>query len=203
MNTARPCVKEDLVRELADIGQGSLEAFDRLYARATPLLLPIARNLLGDRMEAEDVCHDVLLGVILHPERFDPSRGSVEAWLAIQTKSRCLDRLRKRKKVVVGHALEAGWSAEANGAAQPEAAVVARIDQELLREAMAQLPASQREVLAASYFGSRTLRELSESWQVPLGTVKSRMRYGLAHLRKTLLRLGWEDASGGERHGGM
>ncbi|MBB6674224.1 RNA polymerase sigma factor [Cohnella nanjingensis] len=201
MIPARNLQADDLVSCLADVGQGSVEAFDLLYVRITPFLIPIACQLLGDRMEAEDVCHDVLLGVILHPERYDPARGSVEAWLAMQTKSRCLDRLRKRKKTVFNRIAPADWPAKADGSALPEDAVVARMDGELLRKALAQLPVTQREVLAASYFGSRTLRELAETWQVPLGTVKSRMRYGLAHLRKVLVRLGWEEESRGERHG--
>ncbi|MBN2984393.1 MULTISPECIES: RNA polymerase sigma factor [Cohnella] len=184
----------ELAQCLEEMNGGSLQAFERFYESAVPLILPIARQLLGDRMEAEDVCHDVLLAVISHPEKFDPGRGSVEAWLAVQTKSRCLDRLRRNKKLLLTERedLEAG---RASGSSRsPEEAVLSKLEGEALRKALQELPGLQRRALAEAYFASRSQSELAEAWKVPLGTVKSRMRYGLHHLRRALVKMGWAEA---------
>ncbi|GIO11768.1 RNA polymerase sigma factor SigK [Cohnella xylanilytica] len=201
MNAMARNHNEDMVRWLKEIGEGSEEAFDRLYGQVVPWLLPMARHLLGDRMEAEDACHDVLLEVIRHPERYDPERGTVEAWLAVQLRSRCLDRLRKRSKIVLKEEAEpiAGFGREP--LSRPEETVLARMQGEAVRLALGQLPGLQRRTLAEAYFSSRSQRELAEDWQVPLGTVKSRVRYGLNHLRKALEKMGWAEPEGGDRHG--
>lgn len=198
MDTAkRPSAEDGLAGQLAQIREGSLQAFDRFYEEAAPFVMGLSCKLLGDRMEAEDVCHDVLMTVITRPERYDPARGSVEAWLAVLAKSRCLDRLRKRKRVVLESAA-AGWPARFEAAGEGiEGRVLSRLEQEALRQAMGDLPGAQRQTLTAAFYEYRSQRELAESWQVPIGTVKSRVRYGLSHLRKAMERLGW--AEGGER----
>lgn len=186
---------------LKKMEEGDPHAFSKLYEQAVPQLLPLACQLLGDRMEAEDVCHDVLLAVIRDPGRYDPSRGSVQAWLAVQVKSRCLDRLRKRSRTVLRG--EAGDDRTAGFATAPEEVVLARMEREAVRSALGGLPGLQREALAAAYYTSSSQRELAEAWEVPLGTVKSRVRYGLGHLRKALARMGWGEREGGERHDEM
>ncbi|MDG0813172.1 RNA polymerase sigma factor [Cohnella rhizosphaerae] len=179
--------------------EGDPRAFEKLYEQAVPCLLPLACHMLGDRMEAEDVVHDVLLGVIRSPGRYDPSRGSAQAWLAVQVKSRCLDRLRKRNRTVLRGESEEAPAVYAP-AAQPETEVLARMEREAVRSALRQLPGVQREALAAAYFTPRSHKELADAWQVPLGTVKSRVRYGLGHLRKALDRMGWGAGEGGDGH---
>lgn len=193
----------EIVLEMAEwlkrMEEGDPRAFEKLYEQAVPYLLPLACHMLGDRMEAEDAVHDVLLGVIRSPGRYDASRGSAQAWLAVQVKSRCLDRLRKRSRTVLrGEAEEP--AAATVPAAQPETAVLARMEREAVRSALRQLPGVQREALAAAYFTPRSQKELADAWQVPLGTVKSRVRYGLGHLRKALDRMGWGAGEGGDDH---
>ncbi|MEK0314214.1 RNA polymerase sigma factor [Cohnella sp. 56] len=193
----------EIVLEMAEwlrkMEMGDPHAFEKLYEHAVPQLLPLACQLLGDRMEAEDVCHDVLLAVIRRPGRYDPARGSVQAWLAVQVKSRCLDRLRKRSRTVLTGS--SGETApEERTHALPEAAALARFEREAVRRALGQLPGLQREALAAAYYSASSQRELADAWEVPLGTVKSRVRYGLGHLRKALERMGWGQGDGGERH---
>ena len=179
-----------------------MEAFDRFYERAAPFVTGIAGKLLeGDRMEAEDVCHDVLLTVITRPEKYSPERGTVEAWLAVLTKSRCLDRLRKKKRIVLESERSTFEPRDAVAGSYPatEQLALAKMEGEALRRALAELDGIQRRTLAEVYFGSRTRKELAEEWQVPEGTVKSRVRYGLGHLHKAMRRLGWTN---GERGGG-
>lgn len=182
---------------LSEIREGRLGAFDRFYETAAPFVMGLSRKILGDRMEAEDVCHDVLMEVIANPERYDPSRGSVEAWLAVIAKSRCVDRLRKRRRVVLETASSAGFSERmAAQGEETERRILSKLEKEALRRAMRDLPGSQRQTLAAAFFEELSQRELSEAWSVPVGTVKSRVRYGISHLRKALEKLGWAEREG-------
>ncbi len=198
-NSGRPGC-QDLFELFALMRDGSMEAFDRFYGQAAPLVMGIAGKLLGgDRMEMEDVCHDVLLTVISQPEKYSPERGSVEAWLAVLTKSRCMDRLRKRRRIVLEQR-EAPFEqryAWAGETALPEQRVMAKMEGEALRQALSELDGVQRRTLAEVYYSHRTRKELAEAWQVPVGTIKSRVRYGLNHLSKAMERLGWSNSSKG------
>ncbi|MFD0670504.1 RNA polymerase sigma factor [Cohnella sp. GCM10027633] len=180
----------ELAELLAQVREGCEDAFDAFYAKAAPFIYGLSRKLLGDRMEAEDVCHDVLLAVIAGADKYDPARGSAEAWLAVLAKSRCMDRLRKRSKIALEQQ-EPAETKEETAIGLPEHRVIRKLEREALRGALAQLPGEQRQTIAAAYFGHRTHKDLADAWQVPVGTIKSRVRYGLHHMRKTMERLGW------------
>lgn len=186
---------EELLRQIRN---GSLPAFDRFYEQTAPFVMGLAYKMLGDRMEAEDVCHDVLMQVLSHPERYDPSRGSVEAWLAVLAKSRCIDRLRKRQRLMLENR-DADFShyVAVRTGDETEGRVLSKLQKEALREAMFRLPEPQRQALAAAFYQERSHRELADAWKVPVGTVKSRVRYGLSHLRRAMEKLGWSLGRGG------
>ncbi|WP_240941214.1 sigma-70 family RNA polymerase sigma factor [Paenibacillus sp. HB172176] len=181
---------------------GSEEAFRVFYARCAPLVLRIAIRMLEDKMEAEDVCHDVLLEAIRGGDKYKEERGSVEAWLAIMAKSRCLDRLRRRQKQSVVDLSREGLQEGRRGhVATPEESVIASSERRIVREALGALPSAQRNAVAAAYFEDKTQRQMAEDWQVPLGTVKSWIRYGLNNMRKELAKRGWSGAERGEDDG--
>lgn len=184
------CETNEMERAMREMCEGSTEAFDRFYARYAPYVLQLAKRMLRDPMEAEDLCHDVFLEAIKKGFRYDPGRGSVEAWLAIMTKSRCLDRIRRRKRV---EASEQAELQSASAADETERLVVRRMQAEALQEAMQTLPARQKEAVAYSYLTARTHKEIADDWNVPLGTVKSLIRYGVGNLRKYLAKKGWND----------
>nr|WP_306812663.1 sigma-70 family RNA polymerase sigma factor [Paenibacillus soyae] len=169
--------------------EGSSEAFNLFYSSYAPLVLRIACRMLGDRMEAEDVCHDIFLEAIRKGHRYEAARGSVDSWLAVMTKSRCMDRLRKRSRTVFIAPEESEDKLRVD--AGPEEKALATLEKRAVKEALGELPEAQRNALVTAYFGNRTHRELAEEWQVPLGTVKSWIRYGTQNLRKALSRRGW------------
>lgn len=184
---------------------GSVEAFDRFYERYAPLVMHIALRVMEDRMEAEDLCHDVFLEVLRTGRKFDRSRGSIESWLAVLTRSRGLDRLRRARRAVPGgeKAVIGRLAGPETAAAAPEDEVVLRLAQAAVREAFAALPIRQRRALASAYYREKTQREMADEWNVPLGTVKSWIRGGIANLRKQLAVRGWlTGGEGGTRHGG-
>ncbi|MFB9326552.1 RNA polymerase sigma factor [Paenibacillus aurantiacus] len=178
---------DDMREVLLAMCDGSTCAFETFYERFAPLVMKIALRVTGDRMEAEDVCHDVFLEVLRRGRAYDPSRGSIAAWLAVMARSRSLDRMRRRQRLVQAEAEELERAAEAE---PTEEAVLTRLQKEELLEALRALPDNQRTAVVGSYFGARTQREMSAQWNVPLGTVKSWVRYGLNHLRRQLEKRG-------------
>ena len=184
---------------------GSVEAFDRFYERYAPLVMQIALRVLEDRMEAEDLCHDVFLEVLRTGRNFDRSRGSIESWLAVLTRSRGLDRLRRARRALPGgeDASVVRTADFETAAAAPEDLVVLRLQRAAVREAFAALPTRQRRALANAYYSEKTQREMADEWNVPLGTVKSWIRGGIANLRKQMAVRGWiAGGEGGTRHDG-
>lgn len=166
----------------------SLQWFNDLYQQNIPNLYKIALYILQDPVEAEDLCHDVFLEVIQNPEQFDPGRGSVQAWLAVKTKSRAIDRLRKRKQLNLQKLPEPAAVPPVDPTAE---SVLLKLAKENLHESLKRLPKSQREALAATYFYSFRQREWAAQTGYPLGTVKSLIHYGLRNIRKQFIQMGW------------
>lgn len=188
---------ESMASVLREMCKGSSEAFNHFYHRYAPLVLRIALRLLGDRMEAEDVSHDIFLEALRKGDRYQPAKGSIEAWLAVMTRSRCLDRLRRRRRTIVAD--QAETNELSFNETTPEEKAIGLMERLAVREALEELPISQRNAVVTAYFGNKTQRELAEEWQVPLGTVKSWIRYGIGNLRKGLAKRGWASEHGGRR----
>jgi RNA polymerase sigma-70 factor (ECF subfamily) len=142
------------------------------------------------------------LEVYRRPAGYDPSRGSIKAWLAIKTKSRSLDRLRKQQRVVVAEPKENRLPVFMNPALSTEETVLSKVEREVLERAMERIPGAQKQALSEKFFDSRTQKEIAVSMERPVGTVKSLIRYGIRNVRKQLRQLGWSDPSskgGGSR----
>lgn len=187
----------DEKRLLQEIANQSVAAFEQFYERYASLVLHIATRTVGDRMEAEDICHDVFLEVWKKADQYDPERGSVEAWLAVKTRTRSLDRLRRKQRWIPS--AEQPQPEPLSAVKSTEESVFARLEREALRSALNNIPASQASALHGMYYEEQSQRELSERMNRPLGTVKSLIRYGLANIRKQLSQLGWLESSGGEK----
>lgn len=178
---------------LEEMKEGSYSAFARFYERYADLVYRVALQRTGDAAEAEDVCQDVFLSVMDKPGRYDPARGTVEAWLVVMTKSRSLDRLRRRKRIQLEAWEEQSLAAVTGSTAPIDETVLSRLELESLRRALRGMPSHQQKVLVGAYLEERSHRELAESLQRPIGTVKSWIRNGLQQLRRSL-------ESGGSAH---
>ena len=179
---------------LQDMEQNSREAFDRFYQLHLDFVFQIAFHIVGNKAEAEDVCHDVFLEVYQKPHQYNPNKGSVKAWLAIKTKSRSLDHLRKKKPVLVER-LESFLTATDKDA---EITVLQELEREVILTALDHIPEDQRKVIYGAYFEGKTQRELADKMGRPLGTIKSLVRYGLNNLRKQKTVLHWMNSGGGD-----
>lgn len=189
---------QDMVSVLEDMLNGSQEAFECFYDRYAPLVLQIALRTLGERMEAEDCCHDIFLEVLRKGNRYEPSRGSLEAWLAVMTRSRCMDRLRKKRKLIISRETASftpvhdyPLSSLESHQHNPEELVLSKLQLDAVADSLVELPGVQRNAVVNAYLKEKSHRQLASSWNVPLGTAKSWVRYGVNNLRKQLAKRGW------------
>jgi RNA polymerase sigma-70 factor (ECF subfamily) len=157
-------------------------ALDEAYARYVGLVFGLARRVIGDDAMAEEVTQEVFVFLWEHPERFDPTRGSMRAWLGLLAHRRSVDRVRDEVR-------RTRREARVEPIAQLNAAQ-AEVDDELsrawlagcVREALDQLPPEQRDAVVLAYFGGRTYRQVATDLAIPEGTAKSRLRLALAKL---------------------
>lgn len=179
--------KQCEVHLLKLISKGSQTAFNEFYNTYISFVLQIATQIICDKSEAEDITHEVFIEVYEKPQQYNPERGSVKAWLAVKTRSRCIDRLRKKQPLLINK-LEL---LDSEDTVKTEFAVLLRIEQELILKALQQLPKKQRDVIYGAYFEEKTQRELAETLDHPLGTIKSLVRYGLNNMKKQKSLLNW------------
>jgi RNA polymerase sigma-70 factor (ECF subfamily) len=167
----------ELIRRVAG---GDREALAALYDRYATLLLSVARRIVGEPREAEDLLHDVVLEIWRSAGDYDEARGTVRAWILMRMRSRALDR-RKSPRV----ARQVPMTADALEETVAEDPHVAP-DRTRVRHALAQLPPEQRAVLELGYFEGLSSSEIALRIAVPIGTVKSRVAAALAKLRAGL-----------------
>lgn len=156
------------------------DAFTDLYDRHSSLVYGVARRILGDGTQAEDVTQSVFLQIWANPRAF--RGGSFGAWLARVTRNACLDIVRSSAVRLRDPELPA----DVVGSARTDEEVFANLDAQMLTSALAELPAEQRAPIEQAYFEGLTYREVAEKSGAPLGTVKSRIRLGLRRLWERL-----------------
>lgn len=160
---------------------GDVEALRAVFDALAGRVMAIAVRIVGDRAEAEDLLQDVFLEAWNRSREYDPSRGSVEAWLLTLARSRAIDRRRRGR--TRGRAFERARSFDDVRSTAPDEGSSER---GRLLAALGQLPAEQQEVIALAYLAGLTQSEISEETGQPLGTVKTRMRLGMARLGELL-----------------
>lgn len=180
---------------LRQIKRGSKEAYDSFYETYAPLIYQIALAIVKNEQDAEDVCHDVFLEVLINPSAYKEEKGSVEAFLAVKAKSRALDFVRKKRPV-----LQPEFDDEIATTASVEHFIVNRMERSVVRRALKDLPQTQQDAIYGAYYEEKTQRELAMTLNRPLGSVKSSIRYGLQKLRKHDLILQWMRPEGGDKH---
>jgi len=185
------------VQLLNEIRNGRRESFDSFYEEHIRFVLNIALAMVKDQAEAEDVCHEVFLEVFQKSAQYTPERGSVKAWLAVKTRSRALDRLRKKKPIPADIKGEFEIGREEVGA---DVQVFQNLEKNAVRDALSHIPTDQREAIYRSYFQDESHKEIAAKMHKPLGSVKSLIRYGLNNLRKQKSILQWSKLSGGGNH---
>jgi RNA polymerase sigma-70 factor (ECF subfamily) len=163
---------------IARIRAGDESAMAEMYDRYSGIVYGVALRVLGNTSAAEDVLQEVFLQLWRNPQAFDADRGRLAPWLAVIARNRSIDLLRKRpmEDDIDELPISTGVNLE------DEASERIAIDK--VRGVLAQLPAEQRKMLEMAYFEGLTHTEIASKTGEPLGTVKTRIRYGLLALRK-------------------
>ncbi len=151
-----------------------------------------ARRLVGDHARAEEVSQDVFVRLWERSDRFDPQRGVLRAFLLALTHGRALDVVRSD---VARRRREERDVARTNGSAYDAGEqVVARTVGDAVRNALSLIPEPERRAVELAYFGGHSYRTVASMLDEPEGTVKSRIRSGLARLRSALADQDLQDA---------
>lgn len=164
-------------------GDGS--ALTALYDQLSPVVHGIAVRLVGVD-QAGDVCQEVFVALWDHPERFDPARGSLRAFLVTMARRRCFDVLRRQGRREARE--ERAQQQRPVVAPEVGESALAMIAGERVRRALAALPAEQGRAIELAFFGGLTYREVATATGASEGTAKSRIRLGLRRLAEDLRR---------------
>jgi RNA polymerase sigma-70 factor (ECF subfamily) len=174
-----------LVTSIARYNEVALAEVYRRHGRA---VYGLARRVLQDAGEAEDVTQEVFLRLWREPDRFDPGRGSLRSFLLAQAHGRAVDAVRSSSSRRSREAREAARTARAEYDMQHEVWDLALADQ--VARAMGELSEDERRAIQLAYFDGHTYREVARVLEQPEGTVKSRIRSGLRRLRDALVDAG-------------
>ncbi len=170
-------------RLLLDVGRADKLALRSLYERWAGRVMALGLRMLGDRAEAEDLVQEVFIEVWRRAPQYDPTRGTVSAWVTSMARSRALDRLRaggRRANKI--HAVMAEPVPADFGVQSPLESSVVREQQREVQAALAMLPGEQRSSIELAYFEGLSCNEIAERTGQPLGTIKSRLRLALGKL---------------------
>lgn len=168
------------------VERGDPDAFEVIYERHSTVAYSLAYRLLGERQAAEDLVQDAFLAVWRGAAGYAVGRGSVRTWMLSILHNRGVDRL--RTLAAQARRQDALEQVELRRPGAPDAAAlgVQNAIAGSVRQELGDLPAEQNEVLRLAYYGGFTHHEIADMLELPLGTVKSRMRLGLERLRRGL-----------------
>ena len=160
------------------IRSGDESAMATLYDRYSSLVYSVALRVLGDTGAAEDILQEVFMQLWRNPGLFDSSRGNLGAWLAVISRNRAIDGLRRRKPETDIADIVLSVEIDMAGEAERSAAMGK------VRSALEAMPVPQRAALEMAYFEGLSHSEIAAKTGEPLGTIKTRIRSGLLALRR-------------------
>jgi RNA polymerase sigma-70 factor, ECF subfamily len=162
-----------------------------LYDRHSRLLFSLILRIRRDRSDAEEILQEVFVRVWTRAESYDPQRGSPTSWLVRVARNCAIDSLRTRRvrDLATAPAVDeppADPATSAAGIRTPEQLVVDAETHGTVMDALIGLPEEQRCLIEAAFFEGYTHTELARRFQLPLGTVKTRIRVGMLTMRQRL-----------------
>lgn len=175
----------DLAELIAATAQGDQRAFEELYQATSPTLYALAIAVLRNADHAQEVLQEAYINIWRSAASYSADKGSVQIWLNVIVRRRCIDRLRHAPAPTDELSLM-DWSAIEAHEPSPLQLVQADADAADLARCMQGLGAPQQRALSLAYFHGLTHRELAKKLKLPLGSVKSQVRRGLENLRRCL-----------------
>ncbi len=180
---ARPASEPGDESLLVRLQSGDMEALELLFHRYSRLLLGIARRVLQDNQEAEDLVQDIFLSLFYKGKTYDPAKGLARAWFVQVTYHRAYDR-RRYLNTRSFYDRTGGNRKEALPPTSGDNAEEFMAWQSCLRPAFDQLSEDQRRTLMLHFYEGYTIREISERLGQPLGNVQHHLYRGIDRLRR-------------------
>jgi RNA polymerase sigma-70 factor (ECF subfamily) len=162
-------------------------ALSKLYNQTSRVVYALALRILRERSVAEDITQEVYLQVWRVAGAFDPARGTVLTWLVTLTRSRSLDRLRSSKAHRTRELSSDTLDAFSDSRPNPEQVSSESERAGVVHNLLSQLPPDQRAAIEQAYFSGLSHTEISSQTGLPLGTIKTRIRYGMKQLREQFM----------------
>ena len=161
-------------------------AFGQLFGHFAPRIKAFLRRSGLDEHAAEELAQEALLRVWRKAEKFDPAVGDAAAWIFTIARNLRIDALRRARGDATQGANDIDDEYLCDEAPLPDVALVQRQSGEQVRRALASLPPDQRMVIELSFYQEEAHGRIAELLDIPLGTVKSRLRLAAAKLRSVL-----------------
>ncbi len=176
---------EMLIRAIAS---GAVWAMEPLYERYNRILYSLVYRMVSDHQIAEDLIQDAFVSVWKRAISYSPQSGAVRSWLVSIAHHRAIDYLRvmQRRSVLKEATFEDVDRDERTAQPAAEESALLSIQSDIVHAAMLEIPTEQRLVIDLAYFKGWTHSEIAATFQIPLGTVKARMRLGIKHLKRIL-----------------
>jgi RNA polymerase sigma-70 factor (ECF subfamily) len=172
---------------LDQVASGDVAALRLVYDEHAPRAMAIARRILRNVEEAEDIVQETFLELWRRAPQFDGRRGCLVSWIVTIARSRAIDRLRSAS--TAGRAIDGATATPDVHPAFPPSPVVEterRLTESRVAEALAALPPEQRQTIQLAYFDGLSQSEIAAKTGSPLGTVKMRVKLAIGKLKNLL-----------------
>lgn len=170
---------EDLMGLVADM---DADAFEIVYDRHATAVYSLCYRIAGSRSLADDVCQETFLSVWRAAGRYDPRLGSLRSWILSIAHNRAVDQLRRATRHDDRQVHHRALAESVPADERTDGEVLRRAEADEARGLVAGLPDDQRRVIELSFYSGCSHSEIAAMLDLPLGTVKGRMRLGLEKL---------------------
>src|SRR5438552_6550162 len=192
MDNGKELSDEALIQAIAG---GAVWAMEPLYQRYSRILYSLVYRVVADHQVAEDLLQEAFLAVWRRATSYSPQSGAVRSWLVSIVHHRTIDYLRtvRRRSTMKQATWEEVELDERTAFPDVWDEAWRSVQSAQVRAALKNIPTEQRMVIELAYFSGWTHSEIAEGCQIPLGTVKARMRLGLTRLKRVVEEMGFRE----------
>lgn len=165
------------------VAQGDQQAFESLYTELSPVVYGISVRLIRNSAQASEVTQEVMLEIWNNAHQYSQSTGSIYAWASTIARRRAIDRIRSEEARTARE--DRNFTVDRESA-EIDDDLMAQVDSEQVRNCLGTLTDKEKQTVIDTYYGGSTYAQVAERRQMPLATVKSRIRSALQRLKTCL-----------------